>query len=92
MSGKPKKGYDKSVYRSFAMVMQFGIDMLVPICLMTALGIFLDEKLGTSFLVVIFFFAGVAAGAQNVYRVAKRFLGPERDPAEKEHEKKNEGK
>ncbi|MCD7836874.1 MAG: AtpZ/AtpI family protein, partial [Lachnospiraceae bacterium] len=71
MSGRDKKPFGKSVYKALAMIMQFGINMLVPICLMSALGLFLDKKLGTSFIMIIFFFAGAAAGAQNIYRMAK---------------------
>lgn len=67
-----KKPYDKSVYHALALVLQFGINMLVPVCMLTAFGIFLDKKLGTSFLMIILFFVGAVAGAQNVYRMAKR--------------------
>lgn len=80
MSGKKKKGYDRSVYRSIALVMQFGLNMLVPICMMSALGVFLDQKLGTSYIMVIFFFAGAAAGGQNIFRMAKKIYDlPEGD-------------
>ncbi len=81
--GPPRRGggrYDKSVYRSFALIMQFGINMLVPIGMMSALGIFLDRKLGTSYLMVLLFFVGAIAGAQNVYRMAKRVY---EEPAER---------
>lgn len=71
MYRKRKKPYNKQVYRSFALVMQFGINMLVPICMMSALGIWLDNRLGTQFWMVILFFVGALAGAQNVYRMAK---------------------
>ena len=77
MSGRHKKPYDKSVYRSIAMITQFGIHMLVPICLMSALGIWLDGKFGTSFWMIILFFAGAKAGGQNVYRLAKKIYAPE---------------
>ncbi len=75
MSRKRKKHYDKSVYRSFTLITQFGINMLVPIGMMSALGIFLDKKLDTSFLMVLFFFIGAIAGGQNVYRLAKKVYG-----------------
>lgn len=71
MSGRKKNRYDRSVYRSFVLIMQFGINMLVPICMMSALGIFLDKQFGTSFIMVILFFVGAIAGGQNVYRMAK---------------------
>lgn len=60
--------------RALMMVTQFGLNMLVPICLMTALGIWLDKKLDTSFLVILFFIAGAIAGGQNIYRMAKQFF------------------
>lgn len=77
MAGRKKDRYDKSVYRSLALIMQFGINMLVPICMMSALGIFLDQKLGTSYIMVILFFVGAIAGGQNVYRMAKRIYDDE---------------
>lgn len=66
-----KNKYDKEVYRSLTLITQFGINMLVPIFLCTFLGIFLDKKLGTRFIVIIMFFLGAAAGARNVYIFAK---------------------
>ena len=82
MSGKPKKPYKKSVYRSFAMVLQFGLNMLVPICMMSALGIFLDKKLGTSWIMILLFFIGAIAGAQNVYQMARQIYSNEKKEQE----------
>lgn len=67
--GDPK--YDKSVYRSMILITQFGINMLVPICALSALGIWLDGRYHTSFWTILLFFVGAAAGAQNIYRMAK---------------------
>lgn len=50
-------GYGKSVYRALAMVTQFGINMLVPIFLCSFFGIYLDRRFGTSFWMVVLFFA-----------------------------------
>jgi len=69
---KRRKGNDKIVYYSLALIMQFGINMLVPICAMSALGIWLDRRFGTSFWMILLFFVGALAGAQNVYRMAKQ--------------------
>lgn len=76
MAGRHGKHYDKSVFWSMTMITQFGIQMLVPICLMSALGIYLDEKLGTSFWMILLFCVGAAAGAQNVYRLARKIYMP----------------
>ena len=40
---RKKKPYDRTVFRSIALIMQFGINMLVPICLMSAVGVWMDK-------------------------------------------------
>ena len=69
---KRKTDY-RPVYRAMAMISQFGINMIIPICLMSALGLWLDRKLGTSYLMVVFFFVGAIAGFRNVYIIMKDF-------------------
>lgn len=64
--------YSKNVYRSLAMITQFGINMIVPIVICSFAGLFLDRKLGTSFLMVLFFFIGALAGFRNVYVFARK--------------------
>lgn len=63
--------YNKTVYQSFALIMQFGINMLVPIFICTFLGIFLDNMLHTNFIVIIMFFLGAAAGFRNTFIMSK---------------------
>lgn len=69
---KKDKGDNRIVYQSLVMVTQFGLNMLVPICAMSAAGVWLDRKFDTSFLTILFFVAGAVAGGQNVYRMARR--------------------
>jgi len=76
---KKKKKMDKSVYQSLILVSQFGINMLVPIGLMLWLGIRLDQKLGTSWLTILFFFIGAIAGLQNSYRMAKKVMDSQKN-------------
>lgn len=80
---KKKKDDDRIVYQSLAMIMQFGLNMIVPICMMSALGIWLDRKLETSFLTVVLFAVGAVAGGQNIYRMARRMCREEGQEAEK---------
>lgn len=61
----------KSVYQALTMVTQFSLNMLVPIGMMTAVGIWLDKRFGTSWLTIVLFLVGAVAGGQNVYRMAK---------------------
>ncbi len=79
---KRRKGEERIVYQAMAMVMQFGLNMIVPICMMSALGIWLDRKLGTSYLTILFFVLGAVAGGQNVYRMVRRMCGGEEQDGE----------
>jgi hypothetical protein len=63
------------------MVLQFGINMLVPICLMSALGVYLDTRYDTTYWTVLFFFIGAVSGGQNVYRLARRIYTQENQQA-----------
>ena len=63
---------DHSVYKTLAFFTQITINMLVPIFLCSFLGVCLDRWLGTSFLVVVFFFLGALAGFRNVFQLAKK--------------------
>ena len=72
---RKRRTLGKDFYRSLALISQFGINMLVPIGLMLMLGVWLDRRLGTSWLTIVFFFMGAIAGGQNIYRMAKRLMG-----------------
>ncbi len=87
---KRRKGIDHSVAQALTMVMQFGINMLVPICLMSALGIWLDRKFDTSFWMILLFFVGAVAGGQNVYRMARQVYGGDKKELDKEHGRSGE--
>lgn len=78
---------DKNVYRALVMVTQFGINMLVPIGMMCALGIWLDKRLDTSYWTTLLFFAGAVAGGRNIYRMAKQvYDGQEKKESDSAYE------
>lgn len=85
--------YQKEVFKSFTMVIQFGINMLVPILLCTYLGMFLDRLLGTSFIVIVLFFMGALAGFTNIFKIVradtakKSYLGSDAGKALKDNVK-----
>lgn len=91
--------FDRSVYQALSMIGQFGINMLVPVFICSFLGMFLDCRLETDFLVVVFFFVGALAGGWNVFRFARRiymsdaeqsaYLHKGRKSGSKTDEKKN---
>ena len=74
MSSKNRKRQKErqSTLRMLTLITQFGINMLVPIFLCFFVGYYLDKKLGTSYLMIIFFFIGALAGFRNIYIFARR--------------------
>ncbi len=80
-----KKGDDRKVIRALSMMFQFTLFLLVPICGMGALGIFLDRRLGTRWIAILFFFIGAVAGFRNIYRFAMSIM-EDKGPSDERHE------
>lgn len=69
-----KKSNNNEVMQAFAMVLQFGINMLVPIVMCTLAGVWLGNKYDINWIVIPLFFIGALAGGNNIYRMTKGFL------------------
>lgn len=93
--------YRRSVYQSMTLVMQFGINMLVPIFLCLFLGKFIGDQLSMPALTIPFFLLGAAAGFRNIYVLAMKIVSDdekrkkmekeqEREKARAQHDKKDE--
>ena len=61
--------YKKSVYRNFALISQLGISVIVPIGLCIFIGVLIDKKFNSNFIIPLIFFF-FSAGARNAYRIA----------------------
>ncbi len=70
-----KKG---GIARSFMMISQISITMLVPIFLCLFLGIKLNEWLDSVWFVPIFLFLGMGAAIRNVYQLTKSFYAKDK--------------
>lgn len=81
---------NREVFQSFSMIMQFGINMLVPIFACTLFGAWLGEKVNLSWLAVPFFVIGALAGMRNVFLFARRIYQPEKKDKDKSDVKKAE--
>lgn len=64
----------KEVFKLLAFVTQFGINMIIPVVLCFLFGLWMDKLLGTSFIAILLFFVGAAAGGRNVYRIFKKYM------------------
>lgn len=77
-------GKRNKIVRSFMMISQIGISMLVPIFLCLFFGVKLNEWLDTVAFVPIFLFLGIAAAFRNVYYLTKNFYA--KDKAKEDEE------
>lgn len=71
--------YQRNVHHAAVMITQFGLNMLVPIFICSFLGMWLDKRLGTNWIMVLFFFVGALAGGRNVFLFAKRIYSMDGD-------------
>ena len=69
---------------AFILILQLGINMLVPILLCTLLGSWLSKKTGYDWIAIVLIVVGVIAGFNGCWRMVKRFV---RKPGE-ENDKK----
>lgn len=76
---------NREVLQSFSMIMQFGINMLVPIFACTLFGAWLGEKVNISWLAVPFFAIGALAGMRNVFVFARRIYQPKKKEKKDDH-------
>lgn len=77
-------GYKKSVYKTFALITQLGISMIVPVFLCTLLGVYLENRFSIPATIPLIIL-GVLAGGRNVYILARH---ANEDPEDKEHEER----
>ena len=85
-----KKTNKREITEAFSMVTQFGINMLVPIGAMVALGVWIGDKYNMDWVVIPLFFVGAAAGYNSIFKMTKKFLKPKDTHTKKENDvKKN---
>ena len=65
----------RKVLSSLTLILQFGLNMIVPICLCTMLGVWLGKKYGIPIITVPLFLVGALAGFTNIYKMAKKIYG-----------------
>ena len=51
----------RKVFQALTMILQFGLNMIVPIAICMALGIWLDKKYDMPWVILILFFAAALA-------------------------------
>lgn len=81
---------NRDVARALMLVTQLGVNMLVPIFLCLFVGQWLDKKLGTQFITIVFIFVGILTAYRNFYVVLKPMLKGKKEKADEEFWKQQE--
>ena len=80
MRKRDKDKERREVIQSYTFILQFGINMIVPILACTAGGIYIDKLFGLSMAPVIGFVIGALAGYTSIYKMVQhRFQKKEDD-------------
>ncbi len=85
-----KKNNNREIAEAFSMVMQFGINMLVPIGAMVALGVWIGDKFDMDWIVIPLFFVGALAGYNSIFKMARKFLKKSNGRTKKENDVKKD--
>ncbi len=72
------KKYNK-VFQSLTLILQFGLNMIVPIFLCTMFGVWLGKKYNIPLITIPLFIVGALAGFTNIFKMAKKIYGQEGD-------------
>lgn len=65
--------FNSDVFKSWALVLQLGISMLVPILMLVAIGYLVKTYLKMD-LMLVFVILGFAVGIRNVYVILRNYL------------------
>ena len=63
----------RTIVKALLLITQLGFNVLVTIFLCVWFGSFLDRKLGTGFLMIVFLVLGILAAYRNGYMMTKSF-------------------
>ena len=69
-----KKVNRNEIVESFSMVLQFGLNMMVPIALCIALGVWIGDKYDMDWIVIPLFFVGALASYTSIFKMVKQSL------------------
>ena len=68
----------RKIFQAFTLILQFTLNMLVPIAMCMGLGIWLDDKYDMPWIIIVLFFVGAFAGFTSIFKMAKPFMKNDR--------------
>ena len=80
----------REVTESVSMVLQFSLNMIVPIAMCIAVGVWIGDKYDMDWVVIPLFFVGALAGYTSIFKMVKQYLKKTDRKTKKENDvKKN---
>ncbi len=89
---KDKKKTNREVANSLVMVLQFGINVIVPILLCMAIGIFLTKIFGSKGFTIGGILVGIVAAFNGAYRSVRGYLKNDETPGQRARRLEEEAK
>lgn len=69
----------RKVFQALSLILQFGLNMIVPIAMCMMLGVWLDKKYDMPWIILLLFLLGALAGFTNCFKMAKPLMKSDRD-------------
>lgn len=66
---------NRKVFQTLTLIIQFGLNMIVPIFMCTLFGAWLGRRYDMPILAVFMFIIGALAGFTNIFKMAKKIYG-----------------
>lgn len=66
---------NRKIFQSLTLILQFGLNMIVPILMCTLAGVWLGERYDIPVITVPLFIVGALAGFTNIFKMAKKLYG-----------------
>lgn len=78
---------NRKVFQSLPLILQFGLNMIVPIFMCTLFGVWIGEKYDILWITIPLFVMGALAGFTNIFKMARKVYGQDGD-SDRNHVKK----
>lgn len=78
---------NRKIFQSLTLILQFGLNMIVPIVMCTMLGVWIGERYNIPIITVPLFMVGALAGFTNIFKMAKKIYGQD-GGADRDHVEK----
>lgn len=74
---------NRKIFQTMTLVLQFGLNMIVPICACSLFGVWLGKKYDMLWITIPLFIIGALAGFKSIFKMAKKIIGQDGESGSK---------